>query len=288
MIDYIQSKEGKKIRINVESCVVSSTDTTRGWNTYVVFEAEESDDGSYHVYTWDCIGSGTPGLVWHGRAKMFGIPCNSWGPDVGAKIEHLAEDGTIDALIDSYEGAEWDGHNMRGHWTNENSPYDSDADSRIEREFSDVATVVDPADFLGDTASEIRRDLENGMTPEEILSNMDPTDGYVSCGDELMCDEDEMMTWLIQEAEEMGITEKIREIFRIPQNLLSVDPYTLRDLGEGVRDGMSVMKLVHKDGRTDLLLFDTDDGDFEDFLRGFLDDDGIARSDVTTIDVTPL
>jgi hypothetical protein len=114
---------------------------------------DPNEDGERpEVYTFACIGSGTPEPVYNNKhLDLFGVNRNVCVDDLQEWLEARAD--TLLEIAAGYEGTEWSGNNHVGQWSEEARELAhgllEDAQSALA--YNDIATRWDPADFYGQT-----------------------------------------------------------------------------------------------------------------------------------------
>lgn len=142
---------------------------SRGWRACLILDPEDRTVSLYR-----CIGSGTPVNVWHNRALTASINIAASGEAVAEILREHAS--AVEAIFDSYEGSEWDGHNHVGSWATDDQQmptYTADLAS-LEAALEDAPTYWSAGDWLeGDWSGskrELRKALAAGQTADEVAA----------------------------------------------------------------------------------------------------------------------
>lgn len=100
------------------------------------------DPENGRVYTFGCIGSGSPAKAYHGIHRTLGqVPVDADPDSVRDLLQ--AQESKILGIQERYLGTEWDGHNHVGKWED-----DDREDFEEQLDLEGVATFWDASDFF--------------------------------------------------------------------------------------------------------------------------------------------
>lgn len=155
-----------KLTINIDTDGHYDDPNHTGWRHLLILDPE---DGT--IETSSMVGAGCPAHVWHNRAISWSIPActgealNDWAEE---HVEQFA------ALADCYEGAQWDGSNWRGSWTDEAERLDQDIQDALGQ--AELACRWDAGDYMHPTKSDFieqaRKALAAGDSLEDVVESI--------------------------------------------------------------------------------------------------------------------
>lgn len=130
---------------------------SRGWSAALVVDPE-----SRSAYLFTTIGAGTPGNVWHGRARCYTVNPAASGERLRALLESEEGQRLLAEICDAYQGAEWDGHNLRGQWaagTEDDGTADDAAGLALEARLAELPTYWAAGDWIGGDRPGVAREV---------------------------------------------------------------------------------------------------------------------------------
>lgn len=148
------------IAIDDGPLTADSDGRNRGWRASLVLNPETRT-----VYPFTCVGSGTPANVWHNLALSLSVSAVASGKHLREMLEGDEAQAILAAIIDTYEGESWDGHNNVGRWScDENGLPDYTCDvATLEAMIEAVPTFWSASDYLSPAWSECKREVEEAI-----------------------------------------------------------------------------------------------------------------------------
>jgi hypothetical protein len=176
---------------------------TIGESAAVAFDPENRE---FYVFTR--IGSGTPEVVWHNRHVSFSIPANASLEAVEETLREMEE--TTEALLECYEGVEWDGHNNVGSWEDGYEEHLEALEAAIKGGDSEegVATYWKAEDWLGGDPGAVMGEIEalmrDGKTVEEAVEERVTIEVEAAADEDALIDESDTRKVLTGYAERIA------------------------------------------------------------------------------------
>lgn len=130
---------------------------SQGWRASLVVDPEDRS-----AYLDTGIGAGTPGNVWHGRARSYTINVAASGEALRALLEGEEGQALLAEICDAYEGAEWDGSNLRGQWaagTEDDGTADDTAGLALEALLAELPCYWAAGDWIGGDRPGVAREV---------------------------------------------------------------------------------------------------------------------------------
>jgi hypothetical protein len=129
------------------------------------------DPETPEVYLFEHVGAGVPMAAWHRRHRwVCSIPDHAIPASVVEVLETYV--GHLVALVEAYEGSEWDGSNYVGRWS-DMAELDPDCWGRWE-----FSCYWDPYLWFEGSDREILELAAQGYTPTDILPTLYLGDQY--------------------------------------------------------------------------------------------------------------
>lgn len=132
---------------------------SQGWRASLVVDPEDRS-----AYLDTGIGAGTPGNVWHGRALDYSIDSTASGEHLRALLEGEEGQALLAEICDAYQGAEWDGHNLRGTWaagTEDDSTAADAAGLALRALLEELPTYWAAGDWIGGDRPGVTREVRS-------------------------------------------------------------------------------------------------------------------------------
>jgi len=122
---------------------------------------------------------GTVGAGWpmdyhlHQTVRVLSVPQDAIPTSVRDAVTGIA--GQLESLCDTYLGTQWNGHNHVGQWSDDAVEIRQYIEDHWDPE---IDCTMDPDDWFGDDWDQLARDVQSGLTPEQIVDASDHTDGH--------------------------------------------------------------------------------------------------------------
>lgn len=147
------------VKVSIESGPVTpdADGQSRGWSAALVVDPE-----SRSAYLFTTVGAGTPGNVWHGRARAYTVNVAASGEHLRDLLEGEEGQGLLAEICDAYQGAEWDGSNLRGQWaagTEDDGMADDAAGLALEALLAELPTYWAAGDWIGGDRPGVAREV---------------------------------------------------------------------------------------------------------------------------------
>ncbi|NIU03783.1 MAG: hypothetical protein GWN29_05020 [Gammaproteobacteria bacterium] len=142
--------------------------TDNGWRFGLYLDPE-----ARRVSHWAMFGPGAPPSVGYGRARIVDLPRGAVGEHVEGIVRSEEFRALAEALCDLYDGAEWDGSNHVGVWSDPDRA--AELEQELEALFAIVPTYWLACDWMSQTwhaeeAAGIRARLAEGESLGDIAS----------------------------------------------------------------------------------------------------------------------
>jgi hypothetical protein len=137
---------------------------------------DPGEEGEIEVYTFGCIGSGTPGAAYHQRHLGLGsVPRETVASELQTWLKGNEE--TLTKIASHYRGTAWNGSNHVGQWSGLNGHHDGELDELLmefERKLSDASTYNEIACYwqAGDWYTNSMPDARKLATSERDLAEV--------------------------------------------------------------------------------------------------------------------
>lgn len=182
-----------------------------GWSASLYLDPEERKVSLHTQY-----GTGTPRPVGNRRALLITVPARADSEALQEAVEALR--GSLEDLMDLYEGTVWDGNNNRGSWAGKDGvPAYQWADA-IEQELESVPQYWDADSWLEGAWSESRREVEQALIEGSDLDALAEEWTCSACCNGALVDQDEVRKCISTMVEQLHDAEAQEE-----ETLFAVD-----------------------------------------------------------------
>lgn len=167
------------LRQSIEA--IKDYDFSGQWKTNIYLDPEAKN--IYPFTNTNCI----PGTAYHNIDQF--ILTVSPSAIAASVYDYLIEiEEELQAIIEEYQGSEWNGNNHVGRWSEEGMNLKAALSMNHHPE---IASYWDAGDWFEPVTGELKTAWEEGKTAEEIIDEQ-------GCGDEIngMCDRSEAIEWL--------------------------------------------------------------------------------------------